>query len=185
MTNDEQLIRETNGYEPLFSYGHLRGHYVGSDMTCGALHVEQFVRPEHLSALRETLVADHVVMSPSSDAAVQQRKAMPITRQCLWELQSGIMLRVLENITGLHNLLPDTRCKQTRIVFAPSEQPKIETWHDPDTGLDVALVLVIQLNNGDAEFSTNAKSLTEVVTSCTALQVSYWQHKFEMTGVSA
>ena len=37
MTNDEQLIRETNGYEPLFSYGHLRGHYVGSDMTCGAL----------------------------------------------------------------------------------------------------------------------------------------------------
>ena len=181
MTATRQPTHETSGYEALISYGHLRAHYLGSDITSGALHVNQFLRPEHLETLRESLLQDRAILL-SADNALLQRELTPVSRQCLWELQSGIMLRVLENITGLHNLLPDTRCKQTRLLFPPS-LPGLDNWQDPDTRLDAALVLVIRLDRGDAEFCTTAQALAKVVAGSTAtLQVTYWQHNAAATG---
>ncbi|HSC75793.1 MAG TPA: hypothetical protein VLB90_06125 [Pseudomonadales bacterium] len=174
MTSSEQSTREVNSYESLFGYGHLRAHYLGSDMTTGSLHVTQFVRTEHLAILRDNLLIDRAILSHGSNTLLQ-RQITPVSRQCLWELQSGIMLRVLENITGLHNLLPDTHCKQTRLLLPP-DTTGLHQWHTPDTRLDVALVVVIQLDNGNAQLCTNAQSLDTTSTGNASLQVSYWQH---------
>lgn len=180
MTATAQPTYETSGYEALISYGHLRAHYLGSDITSGILHVNQFLRQEHLETLRESLLQDRAILI-SADNALLQRELNPVSRQCLWELQSGIMLRVLENITGLHNLLPDTRCKQTRLLFSTS-MPGLDNWQDPDTRLDAALVLVIRLDQGDAEFCTTPQALAKVLTGNAAIQVTYWQHHAAVTG---
>lgn len=174
MTSTKQSTSETSGYDPLFGYGHLRANYIGSDMASGSLHVTQLVRPEHLVTLRDHLLIDRAILSSGKNTQLQ-RKITAVSRQCLWELQSGIMLRVLENITGLHNLLPDTHCKQTCLLLPPT-MTGLSQWCDPDTSLDVALVLVIQLDNGDAQLCTSAQSLDKISIGNASLQVSYWQH---------
>lgn len=174
MTANGQSTCEAIGYEPLFSYGHLRANYIGSDMASGSLRVTQFVRHEHIATLRDNLLADRALLS-SGKNTLSELNLSPVSRQCLWELQSGIMLRVLENITGLHNLLPDTRCKQTRLILPP-DTAGLHNWHDADTDLDITLVLVIQLDSGDVQFCTDAQSLANTSTGSASLQVSYWQH---------
>lgn len=182
MTLSKKSMHEIKSYEPLFNYGHLRGQYLNSVMTDGYLYIKQFVRPEHISTVREQLAADKNILSSTGKTELQ-RKLSPVSRQCLWELHSGIMLRVLENITGLHNLLPDTYCKQTHLLPASSEKITLNSWHDPSSGLDAALVLIIQTSGGDAEFCTTAEALAKITTDNFALQVTYWQHNVKIAGV--
>ena len=184
MTLSKKSMHEIDDYEPLFSYGHLRGQYLNSAMTDGYLHIKQFVRPEHISILREQLVANKNILSSTSKKELQ-RKLTPVSRQCLWELHSGIMLRVVENITGLHNLLPDTYCKQTHLLPTSSEKITLNSWHDPSSCLDAALVLIIQLDSGNAELCNTAEALAKITTKNIALQVTYWQHNMQAAGVQS
>ena len=182
MTSSETPMYEIDNYKPLFSYGHLRGQYLNNVMTDGYLYITQFIRPEHISTLREQLVANKNILSSTSKTELQ-RKLSPVSRQCLWELHSGIMLRVLENITGLHNLLPDTYCKQTHLLPASSEKITLNSWHDPSSGLDAALVLIIQLDSGNAELCNTADALAKITTKNIALQAIYWQHNVQTAGL--
>ena len=184
MTPTNNAMHEIDNYEPLFSYGHLRGQYMNSVMADGYLHVKQFVRHEHISILREQLIADKHILSPASNAKLQ-RKLSPTSRQCLWELHSGIMLRVLENITGLHNLLPDTYCKKTHLILSSSKKIALNSWHDKSSCLDAALVLIIQLNSGNAEFCNTAEALAKTTADNAALQITYWQHNIKIAGLQS
>src|SRR6478609_5578831 len=102
MTLTEQTIDEIDQYEPLFSYGHLRAHYLNSDTSSGTIPIKQFVRPEHCAELLENLIHDSRILT-SNDNTLPQRELSAVSRQCLWELHSGIMIRVLENISGLNH----------------------------------------------------------------------------------
>lgn len=174
---------EQSQYEPLFSYGQLRGHYLNSDMSKGLLHIGQFARPEHLALLRSSLSTDSNALTPSPDAA-SLLSLSPVSRQCLWELHSGIMLRVLENITGLFNLLPDTYCKQSRLLLA-GEKSGLGEWRDRSTGLSAVLVVVLQLDSGSADLCTSAEVLPLVKTESAALQITYWQHHPDNAGATS
>lgn len=173
-----------SSYEPVFSYGHLRAHYLQSDMGSGSVHIRQFVRAEHLATVREHLLADRTILSATPNTR-QQVFLSAISCQCLWELQSGIMLRVLENISGLFNLLPDTHCKQTSLLLPPVTRAGIGQWHDQDTRLAAALVLVINLDNGNADLCIQAEALSLVPTGSASLQVTYWQHHGDTAGAQA
>lgn len=166
---------QDKSHETLVSYGHLRGHYLQSDMGAGHLHIRHFLRPEYVTVIREQLLADRALLTTSPNTRLQTALS-PVSRQCLWELQSGIMLRVLENITGLSNLLPDTHCKQSGLLLPPVTQAGIGDWQDADTGLAAVLVLVIQLDTGDAELCTRPDTLHKTGTGSAALQITYWHH---------
>ncbi len=182
MTMTEQTIDEIEQYEPLFSYGHLRAHYLNSDTSSGNIHIRQFVRPEHCAELLENLTRDSRILT-SNNNSTSQRELSAVSRQCLWELHSGIMIRVLENISGLHHLLPDTHCKQTHLVLNfPTSATNIK-WHDPDTCLDVALILTIDLHSGDAHICTKKHALDNLIINDTSLQAIYWQHNSETSGI--
>lgn len=174
----------TDKQESLFSYGHLRGHYLHSDMGSGLLHIDQFVRPEHVEALRAQLLAERDIFTTSPNTALQPQLS-PLGRQCLWELQSGIMLRVLENITGLHHLLPDTHCRASTLLLPPATHAGLSEWRDAPTGLHAALVVVIALVDGSAVLCTRADTLASVAIGEGALQVAYWQHGTTRTGAPA
>jgi hypothetical protein len=165
--------KEAERYEALFSYGHLRANYFGSDLGSGKLHVKKFLRPECLKALREDLVGNSVILTKSPNTELQASLS-PISRQCLWELHSGIMIRTIENITNISNLLPDTRCKQSRLLLSEGD-PDIGNWHDPETRLGAALVLVLYLTSGDAFICTNPHALATVSTEFPSLHMTYWQ----------
>ena len=184
MIMTENSMYKTNDYEPLFSYRILRDQYLNSLMTDGHLCVKQFVRSKHVSSLYEQLLADRNILL-SGHCVELQRALSPVSRQCLWELQSGIMLRALENITGLCNLLPDTYCKQTR--FLPNSSGKIflESWRDEKFCLDTVLVLIIQLHSGNAEFFTTTDALAKITISDPALQITYWQHNPKAKGTES
>lgn len=177
MTSSEQNTPEANSHESLFGYGHLRAHYIGSNMANGFLHVTQFVRPEHLTTLRDNLLVDHAILSLGNNTLLQ-RQITPVSRQCLWELHSGIMLRVLENITGLQNLLPDTHCRATCLLSNP-ENALANNWHEIHTGLRAALMLVIDIDSGDAIFCTNETALASIKIKDYALQATYWQYNID------
>lgn len=166
---------QNKSHDTLVSYGHLREHHLDSDMGTGRLHIPHFLRPEYVAVIREQLLADHSILTTSPNTRLQTALS-PVSRQCLWELQSGIMLRVLENITGLANLLPDTHCKQTRLLLPPTTQADIGNWHDPETGLAAVLVLLIRLDSGDAELCTRPDTLHKVAIGSAALQITYWHH---------
>lgn len=164
-----------NDYEPLFGYGQLRGVYLNSDMSTGQLHIKQFVREEHVTLLREALLSDrHIFMK--SPNTLQQAGLSPVSRQCLWELHSGIMLRVLENITGIHNLLPDTHCHSTELLPAPCTDCTGTAHETPTTGLVNAITILLLLDSGDALLCTDDQLLENIRCDSPVLRVSYWQH---------
>ena len=180
MIASEQTNEDSVGYEPIFSYGHLRANYTGSEINNGLLPVSQFVRKEHVAALHEALLLDKDNLATAS--AMAQRNITPVTRQCLWELQSGIMIRVLENITGLHNLLPDSRCKQSQIALASNATAlQLPVQKDPETGLTSALLVLIQLHTGNAYLCTSASKPDCIKSEGDTLCVTYWQHKPDVT----
>jgi len=184
MSSTASPLHDSNSYKTLFGYGHLRGHLLHSDMSSGKLHIDQFVRPEFIAPLEKNLLENREILTRTPNA-VLQRDLAPICRQCLWELQSGIMLRALENVTDLNNLLPDTHCKATRLVLPPDSRLPIEHWHDASTKLDLALVLVILLDQGSAMLFTTPEAAHSASFNTAALQVSYWQNNRSLHGNNA
>lgn len=174
-SNEHEQGNTPDGYEPLFSYGHLRSRYTGSDLSSGTLAITQFARPEHLGTLREQLLNDQsiLMLHPNTHA---QRELSPVSRQCLWELHSGIMLRVLENITGIHNLLPDPHCQQSGLLLPGQASSLPSTWLDDATELKVALVMLLSLDNGNASLFTKQQALQQAIVSSATLCITYWQY---------
>jgi hypothetical protein len=162
-------------YDTLFSYGHLRANYLNSDMTLGKLSIKKFLRLDHLDVLRKELIKDSAILTKTPNTDFQVALS-PISRQCLWELHSGIMIRTIENITNIPNLLPDTHCKQSRLLLASSaNNAGIASWHNTETQQEVAIALIIFLDSGDAVICTDYKILSEVLISSDILQIIYWK----------
>ncbi|HQQ63756.1 MAG TPA: hypothetical protein PLF22_09310 [Pseudomonadales bacterium] len=137
-------------HENLFSYGPVRALHAAATPVPGyELHVHEFIRRDVLLALRDALSADADILTTMPNTGLQNLLS-PLTRQCLWELHSGIMLRLLENITGIKNLLPDTHCKQSCLLPRGEAFAKNPAARDSDTGLHASLVLLLLLDNGDA-----------------------------------
>ncbi len=126
-------------HNAIFSYGSMRAAYVNSDFPSqGSLSITQFVRPEYSKELHKALIQDKAIFLQHPNT-LQQNQLSPVSRQCLWELQSGIMIRLLENMTGITHLLPDTHCNYSGLDM-------------PDTcnTLKSALRVSICLITGDA-----------------------------------
>lgn len=184
MTNASTPLHDISSYKTLFCYGHLRGHFLHANMSSGKLHIDQFIRPESLAELKTQLVGNQAILTQTPNTPLQ-RDLAPMSRQCLWELQSGIMLRALENVTGLNNLLPDTHCKATRLLLPPDDTSlSLAKWHDAITKLDVALVLVILLDQGDAILFTTPEALKSTAIDTAAFQITYWQNNRALRGNS-
>lgn len=175
-SNDPVQANPVDAYEPLFSYGHLRGRYAGSKLSAGMLAIPQFARPEHLATLREHLLKDQAIFTLQPNTRAQLGLS-PVSRQCLWELHSGIMLRVLENITGIHHLLPDPHCRHSGFVLTGQPIPLPSTWRDDATGLEAALVILLRLDNGEATLCTTPQAVRLSTVSSATLCMSYWQHR--------
>lgn len=162
------------GYEALFSYGYLRTHYLASDISSGKLLVNRFIRPESLQLLSNELLKDSHLLTRNNTTL--QFKLSPLSRQCLWELHSGIMIRILENITKISNLLPDPHCTESMLYPHPSAKFKLHNWVNPDTNLEAGLVLIINLGNGDAHFCSTALALQQISIDAPSLQLTYWRN---------
>lgn len=151
-------------YKALFSYGHMRAAYLAADFPSnGLLQIAHFVRREHLDDLRNALISNQGIFSQQPNTLLQSQLS-PICRQYLWELHSGIMIRLLENITGLTNLLPDTHCEHSGFnVFTHSNT-------------NSALLLSICLTSGNATLKKLGSNNKNHFDSVNIFHVSYWQH---------
>ncbi|MEZ5436423.1 MAG: hypothetical protein R3E67_07940 [Pseudomonadales bacterium] len=118
------------------------------------------MRPEYLEDLRHALINDQAIFLQHPNTQ-QQSELSPVSRQCLWELHSGIMIRLLENITGISNLLPDTHCQYSGFNAADTPNP--------------TLLLSIGLTTGNAALKqTNAAARNPSETANT-FYMYYWQ----------
>ncbi len=163
-----------DSHKALFSYGHMRAHYTGRGFdTNGCLLIEQFIRPENLAGLSEALKHDRVIFSQCPNTQLQSQLS-PIGRQCLWELQSGIMIRLLENITHLENLLPDTHCSESFFAVEDNSIPKSSQKNNGNT--TSALTLTICLNTGNATLTYSSTANSQPLSGNT-LQFCYWQYQ--------
>lgn len=151
-------------YKALFSYGHMRATYIDADFSSSDfLHIAHFVRHEYLNDLRNALTSNQDIFSQQPNTLLQSQLS-PVSRQCLWELHSGIMIRLLENITGLANLLPDTHCKHSGLnIFTHNNH-------------DSALLLSICLSSGNAVLKKLGGNNKDHLSSANIFHVSYWQH---------
>ena len=76
-----------------------------------------FLKPQYKEALATTVLQCRDILAYGHTA--QRGDHMPLApsaRQLLWELQSGMTLRALENASGLTNLFPDAHCAASGIV---------------------------------------------------------------------
>jgi hypothetical protein len=144
------MSKPDSTHENLFSYGTVRAlHASDTPVATYEMHIPEFVRSDLLAGLRTALVADTQILTTTPNTTLQNFLS-PLSRQCMWELHSGIMLRLLENITGIRNLLPDTHCRHSCLL--PLEQALVQDTvkNDIETGLDISLVLLLCLDHGDA-----------------------------------
>jgi hypothetical protein len=161
-------------FETFFSYGHMRANYLGSGIKSGNLNIEMFIRPKYIFEIKKNIILDSKVFKECPNTYLQSTLS-PISRQFLWEIQSGIMIRLLENITNETNLIPDTHCKQSKLEQNPTNKLRLENWHDPDTNLKAALVLGVSLDNGSAFICKNPSSLGRVSIDSPHIITTYWQ----------
>ena len=111
--------------------------------------LQQFVKHEHISDLKQAILGDSTVLNEKQDAQ-WQLQLCPISRQYLWELHSGILIRLIENISGHTHLLPDAQCHYLA-VHLDSDNNVLNTLQtDNNTGLPVCLNLYIGLLSGNA-----------------------------------
>lgn len=161
-------------FETFFSYGHIRAKYLGHGIKSGILNIEMFIRPEYIFEIKKHIILDSKILEACPNTHLQSTLS-PISRQFLWEMQSGIMIRLLENITNITNIIPDTHCKKSKLEKNPINKLSIENWHDPDTNLKAALVIGVSLNNGNAFICTNPSSLGKVSIESPHIITTYWQ----------
>jgi hypothetical protein len=147
--------------DTLFAYGQTRERY---QLPAGSLPIasrllRQLVRPEYITSLATALDSDRELLICHRPAD-SELSLSPITRQCLWELHSGIFLRLLENISGYSNLIPDTHCRH--LIFTQANQPlHLDNWHDTETNLQITAYLCIGLVSGDGSLlGRTAESFT-------------------------
>lgn len=144
-------------FDVLFSYGQTRERYLlpagAMPVTCKSL--EQLVRPEQLTALSKAIRQDSTLLTHA--AANNELQLSPVTRQCLWELHSGIFLRLLENISGHEHLLPDTHHHHAWLLAA-HQRLEITDWYDDTLKLPIALYACIGLDTGNALLITASTS---------------------------
>jgi hypothetical protein len=169
---------------PLFSYGKIREQHAAraslitnNDISTAPVHIPQFVRPEFLQSWQNAISCDAPTMSKSLCAETQLALS-PISRQSIWELQSGIMLRLLETITGKQGLLPDGHGIFSRFWQPPVIHCGPANWHDSDTGLQGAINLLLLLN-GDAlilNHQNNTIDLNQLPNHQGVLQLLYFSH---------
>ena len=150
----------TPSFHTLFSYGATRERYLlppgAVPIHCKAL--EQLVRPEQLAALSTAIRQDAHLFVRGIDN--NERLLSPVTRQCLWELHSGIFLRLLENISGHEQLLPDSRHHHL-LMMGTHQTLSTAHWQDTHLHLPIALYLCIGLDTGNAMLVTaSASSVT-------------------------
>lgn len=164
-------------YKALFSYGHMRATHLGQHLSeSEQLVIDQFVRPEYLTALRDVLNHDHTIFSCHPNT-LQQRYLSPLSRQCLWELHSGIMIRLLENITGLSNLLADTHCEYSGLAQTLASTASTHELPQPPVALPPTLTVSIDLASGSATLSRAGSAyLLPAVSPNGTLHACYWQH---------
>ena len=168
-----------SSHDNLFCYGQIRAaHASGSLALQGKLHIKEFVRHDILTTLKDALLSDRETLTTNPNTSKQTSLSSP-SRQCLWELHSGIMLRLLENITGTRNLLPDTHCKQSRLL--QRGDPVISNMQDTDAGLQASLVLLIMLNTGAAIIANASNSTADIATDANTLKIVYWTIPDEAT----
>lgn len=138
-------------FDQLFTYGQTREHYAvkPGERINTEREILALVRPEHLATLREAVFHDRAILDNCSGRQWQLRLS-PVTRQCLWEMHSGIFLRLLENITGYTQLLPDAKCHFLKLHSQIASTVTTENRQDPETGLPVILYLFLGLDSGNA-----------------------------------
>lgn len=161
-------------FDPLFSYAHIRSHYLNSDLATGSLEINNFLRPEHRAICNSALLADRTIFTTRPNT-LQQHLLSPISRQILWELHSGIMIRLLENITNLQNLLPDVHCRNSMLIFPNSDLSALKQ-HDEQTGLAAALVTIVYLDTGNAVLYTSKTAMNDHMANGSALYMTYLHH---------
>jgi hypothetical protein len=174
--NVHNSTQETS-HEPLFSYGYLRAHYIGTTISAHeCLAIKNFLRPEHRKATQTALTQDQSIFSTTPNTALQQQLS-PISRQFLWELHSGIMLRLLENISGLANLLPDTHCQYSGFLSTTDTRPANTT---------IALILFININTGNATlYLPHLQPQPNIQDTTNNLKISYWRYIAERAATNS
>lgn len=166
--------------EQLFAYGQTRERYLmkEGEPRRATQHIQQFVRHEHLDTLRQALLRDKALLQQKTTPEWQLGLS-PISRQCLWELHSGILIRLLENISGQTQLLPDAQCRHLSLMDITSGPVSVDSWHDTVSDLPIALYVFIGLDTGEAILypdKQHAITLNEPT-----LQVAYYHYSGEAT----
>lgn len=180
------MSKPESSHENIFSYGTIRAlHASDTSGPQHELHIHEFVRHDMLPELRSALLGDTEILTTTPNTRMQNLLS-PVSRQCLWELHSGIMLRLLENITCTKNLLPDTHCKKSRLLplqEALATSGGTVNTIDSETGLHVALELLLLLESGDAiirnlDVPSNTGSVASGETDSDeeydVLKITYW-----------
>ncbi|HNE26180.1 MAG TPA: hypothetical protein PLH12_03460 [Pseudomonadales bacterium] len=172
-TNNLKLL---TAHEPLFSYGRLRSEHTNADAfkNSGILKILSFIRPEALAVTQAALQKDQLIFQKTPNTTLQVNLSI-ISRQFLWELHSGIMIRTLENITNMRNMLPDTHCHYSHFVNADTH-----TYEKQTIGINIeniCLYLFINLENGEAILQSTKNTQTKSIHQGNSVKICYWQNQ--------
>ncbi len=145
----------TNTLEMIFTYGRTRDLYAMKEHEPLRTFqvIDQLIRPEYLPVVRNALLADQALIENKSDNQWQLALS-PVSRQCVWELHCGIMIRLLETVSGLTHLLADAQCQHMRLIEPPEQRWSTTNWHDTKTELPIALYLLLGIRSGSAILCT-------------------------------
>ncbi len=163
-------------HEPLFSYGRLRSEHTNADIfkNSGILEVLSFIRPEALAVTQAALQKDQLIFQETPNTTLQVNLSQT-SRQFLWELHSGIMIRTLENITNIQNMLPDTHCHYSHFVNLDTH-----TYEKRTAGINIeniCLYLFINLKNGEAILQSPKNTQTKSIYQSNLIKICYWQNQ--------
>lgn len=171
--------------EQIFAYGQTRERYgmKEGEPRRPLQHIQHFVRHEHANTLKHALLHDKDHFRNDHIAALEkadlhwQLAISPISRQCVWELHSGILIRLLENITGLTQLVPDAQCRYLQLLDTTNQSLVPVNWHDEATNLPIVLYVFIGLDSGAAMLCPDKNQ--EIILAEPTLQVAYFHYSGE------
>lgn len=157
----------------LFAYGGLRERYDTQDASHAPVRLEGFVHPDNVAPWWEAIRHDQAILSRAPNTQ-WQGELSPLSRQALWELHSGIMLRLLEHLAGMSHLLPDTHGHASTPLDGSRPPPAWEAhpaWHIPR-----ALMLWLQ-PDGTALLASSVQAATLAAGQAPeAWQLTYYRY---------
>lgn len=164
-------------HEPIFSYGRLRSEYTQAPafQTSGFLEVPLFIRPEALAVTQAALQKDQPIFQETPNTTLQVNLSHT-SRQFLWELHSGIMIRTLENITNLQNMLPDTHCHYSNFVTTDARTYNKHTTNGIAIE-NICLYLFINIKNGSAILQSKKHTRAHSTYQGDTIKICYWENK--------